>query len=89
MHACMHAESVRELKGLSLPRATAWSHSGEIALAGSRHLLSTLSAASGLFAHAVVTVAIKPYTNHPWKLRSSTQPLRDVCEAFGGDSPRV
>ena len=42
------------LKGLALPRA---SHSGEIALAGSRRLHSTLAlaAAPAFFAHAVVT----------------------------------
>ena len=40
------------LKGLALPRA---SHSGEIALAGSSRLRSTLAAAPVLFAHAVVT----------------------------------
>ena len=44
----MHA-----LKGLALPRA---SHSGKIALAGSRRLLATLGAAPVLFAHAVVAV---------------------------------
>ena len=44
---CLHS-----LKGLALPRA---SHSGEIALAGSRHLRSTLAAASILSAHVVVT----------------------------------
>ncbi len=48
------AECVHERKGLALPRA---SHSGEIALAGSRRLHSTLAAAPVLFAHAVVTVA--------------------------------
>ena len=32
-------------------------HSGEIALAGSHRLLSTLTAAPVLFAHTVVTVA--------------------------------
>ena len=46
------AECVRAQKGLALPRA---SHSGEIALAGSRRLRSTLAAAPVLFAHAVVT----------------------------------
>ena len=43
----MHA-----LKGLALRRA---SHSGEIVLAGSRRLRSTLAAAPVLFAHAAVT----------------------------------
>ena len=42
------------LKELALPRAC---HSGEIALAGSRRLHSTLAAAPVLFAHDVVTVA--------------------------------
>ena len=46
------SKSVHTLKGLALPRAC---HSGEIALAGSRHLRSTLAAAPVLFAHAVVT----------------------------------
>ncbi len=46
---CVHV-----LNGLVLPRA---SHSGEIALAGSRRLRSTLAAAPVLFAHAVVTTA--------------------------------
>ncbi len=41
------AECVRALKGLVLPRA---SHSGEIALAGSRRLCSTLAAVPVLFA---------------------------------------
>ncbi len=45
---------VRALKGLALPRV---SHSGEIALTGSRRLRFTLAAAPVLFAHAVVTVA--------------------------------
>ena len=45
----MHA-----LEGLALPRA---SHSGEIALAGSRRLRSMLAAAPVLFTHAVVIVA--------------------------------
>ena len=44
---CVHA-----LKGLALPRAT---HSGEIALLGSRCLRSMLAAAPVLFAHAVFT----------------------------------
>ncbi len=42
-------ECVHTLKGLALPRA---SHSGEIALAGSRRLRSTLAAAPVLFVHA-------------------------------------
>jgi hypothetical protein len=46
------SKSVHMLKGLALPRAC---HSGEIALAGSRRLHSTLAAAPVLFAHAVVT----------------------------------
>ena len=46
------SKSVRTLKELALPRAF---HSGEIALAGSRRLHSTLAAAPVLFAHAVVT----------------------------------
>ena len=45
---------MRALKGLALPRA---SYSGEIALAGSRGLHSTLVAAPVLFAHAAVTEA--------------------------------
>ncbi len=48
------AECVHALKGLVLPRA---SHSGDIALTGSRRLHSTLAAAPVLFAHAAVTVA--------------------------------
>ena len=56
------AECVRTLKGLALLRA---SHSGKIALAGSRRLRFTLAAAPVLFAHAVVTVA---------KNRTSTTP---------------
>ena len=51
---CAQAECVRVLKGLALPRAT---HSGKIALSGSRHLRSTLAAAPILFAHAALTVA--------------------------------
>ena len=47
-------ESMHALKVLVLPRA---SRSGEIALAGSRRLRSTLGAAPVLFAHVVVTVA--------------------------------
>ena len=47
-------ECVHTLKGLALPRA---SHSGEIALAGSRRLRSTLAAAPVHFVHAAVTVA--------------------------------
>jgi hypothetical protein len=49
-------EWVRAQKGLALPRA---SHPGEIALAGSRRLHSTLAAAPVLFAHDAVTVAEK------------------------------
>ena len=48
------SKSVHTLKGLALPRAC---HYGEIALAGSRRLHSTLAAARVLFAHTVVTVA--------------------------------
>ena len=44
---CAHA-----LKALALPRA---GHSGEIALAGSRRLRSTVAAAPVLFTHALVT----------------------------------
>ena len=47
-------ECVPARNGLALPRE---SHYGEIALAGSCRLLSTLAAALVLFAHAVVTVA--------------------------------
>ncbi len=46
------ADCVRVLTGKALPRA---SHSGEITLASSRHLCSTLAAAPVLFAQAVVT----------------------------------
>jgi hypothetical protein len=46
------AECVHTLKGLALPRAC---HSGEIALASSRRLHSTLKEAPVLFAHGVVT----------------------------------
>jgi hypothetical protein len=46
-------ERVHALKGLTLPRAN---RSGEIALAGSRHLRSTRAAAPVLFAKAVVAV---------------------------------
>ncbi len=46
------SKSGHTLKGLALPRAC---HFGEIALAGSRRLRSTLAAAPILFAHAVVT----------------------------------
>ncbi len=46
------AECVHTLKGLALPRA---SHSGKIALSGSRRLRSTLAAVPVLFAHDVVT----------------------------------
>ena len=42
------------LKGQALPHA---SHSGDIALSGSRRLRPTLAAAPVLFAHAVVAVA--------------------------------
>jgi hypothetical protein len=56
---CTQAEYLRALKGVA--RA---SHSGEIALSGSRRLRSTLVAAPVLFAHAVVTV----------KNRASTTP---------------
>ncbi len=45
------AEYVHALKGLALPRA---SHSGEIALSGSRRLRSMLAAAPVLFEHAAV-----------------------------------
>ncbi len=45
---------MRALKGLALPRK---SHSGEIALAGSHRLRSTLAAAPVLFVHAVITAA--------------------------------
>jgi hypothetical protein len=51
---CTQAVCVHILKGLALPRV---SHSGEIALSGSRCLCSTLAAAPVLFAHAVVTAA--------------------------------
>ena len=51
---CAQAECAHARKGLVLPRA---SHSGEIALAGSRRLRSTLAAAPVLFAQAVVIVA--------------------------------
>ncbi len=50
----MKTERVHALKGLVLPRS---SHYGEITLAGSRHLRSTLAAAPALFAHAVTTAA--------------------------------
>ncbi len=56
---CVHA-----LKRLGLPRA---SHSGEIALAGSRRLRSTLAAAPFLFAHAVATVAENKKLQHPYR----------------------
>ncbi len=46
------SKSVHTLKGLTLPRSC---HSGEITLAGSRHLRPTLAAAPVLFAHAAVT----------------------------------
>ena len=49
-----NAECVHALKGLALPRV---SHSGGIALAGSRHLRSMFVAAPVLFVHAVVPVA--------------------------------
>ena len=49
---CTQTECVRALKGLALPRV---SHSGEIALAGSHRLHSTLAAVPVLFAHAVAT----------------------------------
>lgn len=50
----INADCVHALKGLALPRV---SHSGEIALSGSRRLRSTLAAAPVLFARAVVTAA--------------------------------
>ena len=59
---CTQAECVRALKGLALPRAH---HSGEIALAGSRGLHSTLAAAPVLFAHAAVTVAKQQMVSSP------------------------
>ena len=46
------SKSVHTLKGLALPRA---SRSGEIALASSRRLHSTLAVAPVLFTHAVAT----------------------------------
>ncbi len=48
------AECVYARKGLALPRA---SHSGEIALVGSRRLRSTLAAAPALFVVTIITVA--------------------------------
>jgi hypothetical protein len=56
------SKSVHTLKGLALPRA---SHSGEIALAGSRRLHSTLAAAPVLFAYAVVTEIKNKYNDQP------------------------
>ena len=50
----MYAECAHAIKELALLCA---SHSGEIALAGSRRLRFTLVAVPVLFAHAVVTVA--------------------------------
>ena len=50
----LQAECVRAVKGLALPRT---SHSGEIALAGSRRLHNMLVAALVFFAHALVTEA--------------------------------
>ena len=52
--ACTLAECMDALKGLALPRA---SHSGEIALAGSRCLRFTLAAAPVLFKHDIITEA--------------------------------
>ncbi len=51
---CLSAVCACAKKGLALPCA---SHSGEIALAGSRRLRSTLAAAPVRFARAVVAVA--------------------------------
>ena len=65
---CMQAKYVRALKGLALPRA---SHSGEIALSGSRRLRSTLAAARILFAHTVVTVAKNSTPTTPTQDNSS------------------
>ncbi len=50
---CTQAEFVRALKGLVLPHT---SHSGEIAMPGSRRLHSILAVAPVLSAHAVATV---------------------------------
>ena len=53
----IRAEGVHALKRTASGTAVRESlHSGEIALAGSRRLRSTLAAASVLFVHAVVTV---------------------------------
>ncbi len=49
----MYTDRVRALNGLALPRA---SHSGEIALSGSRRLYSTLATVPVFFAHAIVIV---------------------------------
>ena len=60
---CMQAVCAYARKGLVLPRA---SHSGEIALAGSRRLRSTHAAAPALFAHAVVTAVTRPHGTKQW-----------------------
>jgi hypothetical protein len=57
------AECVRARKGLALPRL---SHSGEIALAGSRRLRSTLTAAPVLFAPAVFPLAKSKLFRRPY-----------------------
>ncbi len=49
------------------------SHSGEIALAGSRHLGSTLAAAPVLFAHVVVTIT---------KNRTSATPTSHIIKVL-------
>ncbi len=57
-------ECVHTLKGLALPCV---SHSGEIALAGSRRLRSTLAVAPVLFVHAVATVAKNEKFQPTWR----------------------
>jgi hypothetical protein len=67
----LQKQRVHARKGLALQRA---SHSGEIALAGSRHLRSTL-AARVFFAHTVVTLAKTSSFITPIKCLSIPAPL--------------
>ncbi len=81
------SKSVHTLKGLALPRAC---HSGEITLAGSRRLHSTLAAAPVLFAHAVVTETnIGRIINPMLHIMGPSSYLNVVHDAHGGPVIRM
>ncbi len=67
-------------KDLALPRT---SHSGEIALPGSRRLRSTLAAAPVLFAHAIVTVVENCASANPKKSRRNITTPTVGYQSFG------